>query len=147
MRRRQMVCSVVFTLAGLAAGCSSDSTAPAADLSGGWTISAATVTTSAGYGCSNTIMLQLQQAGSRLDGSYTLTGTCTTPHDVRTDAHSGAVTSGSIGGNDIRFDLGICRFDGNPDSDDALSGTVMCSQPAEIPLSFTGTWNGQRNGS
>jgi hypothetical protein len=147
MRLVQGMGSVVVALAGLAAACSSHSTGPAADLSGEWTITTATTTTAAGYGCSNTIMLQLQQAGSALDGSYALTGTCTTPHDLRTDAHSGAVTGGSISGNGIRMDLGICRFNGDLDSDDAISGSVTCSQPAEIPLSFTGTWTGRRNGN
>lgn len=128
----------------LVAACGSEAAAPATDLSGQWTIGMSTTGSAAGYGCSTTVTLTLGQTGSSLSGSYALAGTCTTPHDLREDAHAGVVTNGQVNGSTVRFHLGICQFEGSQAGDAGMNGTVTCSEPAEIPLPFSGTWSASR---
>lgn len=145
--RRVMTIAAVTCLS-ITASCGSDGPAAAdADVSGRWALTLATaVPTTAGYGCTARADVDLQRSGARVEGSYAYDGTCTTPHEVRADAHAGAVENGTVDGTALRFELGICRFEGRVAAGDRLSGTVVCPRPAGIDLSFSGSWEAVREG-
>lgn len=123
----------------------SESTGPSVDLSGSWNAGLVTTSNTPGYGCTSTVAMALNQNGSAISGTYSFSGTCTTPHDRRDDNASGAIAAGRMTGDRVTFEAGACKFEGSvASSGNRLTGTVQCTSQAGLAVAFVGNWEANR---
>lgn len=140
---------VVAFLTILAAAACGDSTGPEdLALSGDWiyeqNFSAAII----GLSCTSGGTMTIAQNGSRFDGTYVQTGTCTVQGDEVDNSSTGDIDNGLVTGMAIAFQTENCDYNGTVNAQPAtsVSGTVTCRlNTGSESLTIAGSWSATKS--
>lgn len=129
----------------LLAACGDEApTTPAPDISGAWRYSQ--VVQGEGTTCGDGGQLTIAQAGAVLTGSLSGRGGCENASRAVDYLRQDPIANGSIGGTDVRFEAGACRYAGtavgNPVTQ--AGGSVTCTNLAASGVTTTGSWELRR---
>ena len=138
---------VVFTLAGVLAGCVEATTNPnTTDFGGNWQYVETLIDIPNGITCADTGVYRLNQSGEVFAGDYVQVGVCQTSMGILNNADSGGVASGRVIGRTLRFKVDqVCDYDGALDhATGKIDGRVLCVLMGQDTLRLSGTWSATR---